>query len=109
MEGSVPKENPQIVQSSEKPTQDLHTGVSQQLQQAGHPATPQSVDPEDRSSLNGIKEALGDTTHVVGSTFEELVGGTTGTTYTRTTGGKVPISIEVARRLKRRFLGRKAA
>lgn len=97
MDGSAFKP---VVQPSGQSTQDLHQKVSDHLNQVGHSSTPQSVNPDDRSPLKQIEEAVGDTTHVVGSTFEELVGGDSGVTHVRTAKGKVPILIA----LKKRFL-----
>ncbi len=97
-----------IVQSAEQPTKELHEGVSGNLNQAGFESTPKSVNPEDSSPLKAIREALGDTTHVVGSTFDEVVGGAGDAVRVRTAEGKVPIAIAAIRRLKR-GLGRKAA
>jgi len=96
------------IQSVEQTTNDLYRKVSAELNQAGHTATPSSVNPQDQSPLEEIKKAVGDTTHVVETSFEELVGGTSDTTYVRTAGGKIPVLIAAARRLKGRFF-KKAA
>ena len=95
MTGPAPK---QIIQPADG-IQSLHAKVSGHLNQAGHPATPQSVNPDDQTPLKKIEETLGDTTHVVGSTIEEVFG-SSNTTHVRTTGGKVPILIA----LRKRFL-----
>lgn len=90
-----------IIQSAEQPTQDLHRTVSGHLNQAGHSATPESVNPQDQSPLKKVEDMVGDTTHMVESTFKELVGGTSDTTHVRTAGGKVPTVIALKRRLLR--------
>ena len=92
MEGAPNKEKA-IIQSAEQPTQDLHAVVSSKLTEAGHPATPQSVNPDDQSPLEEIARKIGDATHVVGSAIEENLGGASPTTHVRTTGGEEPISI----------------
>lgn len=97
MDRSAPKG---VMQSAGQPAQDLHRKVSAHLNQAGYRVTPQSVNPDDQSPLKGIEEAIGDTTHVVGSTFEELVSGSNDITHVRTAEGKVPVLIA----LKKRFL-----
>lgn len=107
MEGPAsPEKN--IIQSAEKPIQDLHAAVSSQLDQAGHPATPQSVNPEDQSPLENVRriveEITSDPVHIVGSTLEEHTIGKSPTTHVRTLKGEVPVLIA----LKRRFL-KKAA
>lgn len=99
----------EIIQPTEQHVSDLHQKVSQQLNQAGHQATPQSVNPDDNSPLKSIQEAVGDTTHVVGSTFEELVRGSD-TSHVRTATGKVPISITAGKWARKILMkGQKAA
>ncbi len=102
MEGSASPGN--IIQFPGQHAQNLHKRVSSHLSKAGHPATPQTVNPDDQSPLEKIEEALGDPSHAVGSTIEEVFGGTGDATHVRTAKGKVSVFIA----LKRRFL-KKAA
>ncbi len=78
-----------IIQSADQPMQDLHAETSSNLRRLGHPATQQSVNPHDRSSLENIQEALADITkdqaRVIGGTIEEYIGGVTPTTHVGTT------------------------
>lgn len=97
-----------IIQSAEQPTEDLHAGISSKLNEAGHKATIQSVNPDDHSPLRGIQEMYGDSAHIAGSTLDEVMGGTNDTTNVRTARDKVPISIAVARALKRRLFNKAA-
>lgn len=105
MQKPVPKG---IVQSADQ-TSALHKMVSSNLKQAGFEATPQSVNPEDNSPLKAIEETLGDTAHIVGSTTDELIGGSTSdTARVRSAEGKVPTAIAAVRRFKQRLMGKAA-
>lgn len=105
MKEPVPKG---IVQSAEQSTKELHEEISGSLNKAGFDATPQSVNSEDNSPLKAIKEKWGDTVHIVGSTYDEQIGGTGDTARIRTAEGKVPTAIDAVRRLKQKFM-KKAA
>ena len=95
MQEPVPKG---IVHSAEQLTRRLHEEVSGNLSEAGFKATPQSVNPDDNSPLEAIKEAWGDTVHVVGSTVDEQIGGSGDTARIRTTEGRLPVAIANIRR-----------
>lgn len=87
------------MESAEQPNNDLLSKVSQSLVKAGHPATPQSVNPNDESVLEPIKR---DFQNWAGSTFEEKTSGESSTTNDRTTHGKVPISLMIKKRFFRK-------
>lgn len=57
MDGPVPKE---VLQHVDQHTGNLHKGIAEQSTRAGHPTTPAAVNPQDRSSLEKIGEALGE-------------------------------------------------
>ena len=87
------------MESAEKPTIELHKQISNQLTQSGHPATPQSVNPNDESVLEPIKR---DFQNLVGSTLGENFGGASNSINDRTTKGRVGMLIErVRQRLKK--------
>lgn len=90
-------------------TTKFHEDVARHVGQMTDQATiPQSVNPDDQSPLIKIQQALGDTTHVVGSSFEELVGGTSPDTHDRTIRGHNVVSL-IKERAGRLFRRRKAA
>lgn len=91
-----------IIQSADQ-TQELHQRVSEHLNKAGFAVTPQSVNPEDASPLKAIEEALGNTTHVIGNTLEEAIGGSSDEARVRTVKGREPVSIAEKRGLMMRF------
>lgn len=83
------------MESAEQPSNDLLSKVSQGLVEAGHPATPQSVNPNDESSFEPIKR---DFHNWAGSTIEETLGGASSSVNDRTTKGRIGILIDKARR-----------
>lgn len=97
-----------IIQSANQPTKDLHQTVSGHLNELGHPATPQSVDPHDESSLEGIGQAaanmMKDPARVAGAVWEEQVSGESPSTDVGTTKGRAPV-----RKWQERFRRKKAA
>ncbi len=101
MAGPAPTE----IQHIDQQEAELYKKMASDVGQAtGQPTTPQALKPEDSSSLKKIEAMLGDTTHVVGSTFEETIGSKTSEeARVRSTGGRVPISIDTLRRLKQKF------
>ena len=50
----------ELMQSVGKTTDDLHQGVSTQLNQAGIKITPQEINPDDQGPLQKIQEVLQD-------------------------------------------------
>lgn len=87
------------MESAEKPNNDLLSKVSQSLAKAGHPATPQSVNPNDESVLEPIKRDFQDW---AGSTFAETLGSASSSVNDRTTKGMTVTLISKARgRLKK--------
>lgn len=77
----------------------LHTNISNQLNQMGHKSTPVSVNPDDDSALQNIKDTLGDAAHVVGTAGVAL-GGEEQATYVRTALGRRFLSL-IKERVKR--------
>lgn len=67
---------------------DLRNNSSKNLKQAGYPVTSQSLNPNDQTALENIKEALGGAAHVVGSEIEGQLTGLGPDTYTRVSPGK---------------------
>lgn len=85
------------MESAEQPTKDLHSKVSRSLTKADHPATPQSVNPNDESLRESIQR---DVRHLMGSTLEEGFGGAGNSVNDRATKGRIPALID---RLRRRI------
>lgn len=64
------------MESAEKPTQDLHSKVSHNLNKAGHRVTPADLNPAPDVSLENIRDILGKTTvHLVNIPIEESLSG----------------------------------
>jgi len=98
-----------VLQHKEHQEKRLHNKVADYSTQAGYPVTAAQVDPDDNSPLKGIEEAMEDTVHVVGSTFDEQVGGAGETARIRTAQGNAPMVIAAARRLKQKLVSMKKA
>ncbi len=97
-----------FLQYTKDQDEELRKKVADNSTKAGHPVTAADVNPEDNSPLKAIEEAMGDTTHVVGSTVDEWVGGASDTARVRTAKGKVPSALAAIRRLKQKLM-KKAA
>lgn len=67
---------------------DLHQKTSENLRKAGYHVTPQTLNPNDQSPLEVIRERLGEAVHVVGSQAEETLLGKGPQTHIGTTRGK---------------------
>lgn len=111
MAGAAPTE---VLQHVSKLTSDLQHTVANGSTQAGHPVTAKEVNPDDRSSLENIRQTVEsmtrDPVRIVGGIVEEKTGGESYTTHVGTTGGKEPISIAARRGLQKTTeLLRKAA
>ncbi len=87
------------MESAEKPTTELHKQVSNGLNKIGHPATPQSVNPNDESSLEPIRRDFQDW---AGSTFQEAIGGANNSVNDRTAKGRIGTLITGVRRKLRK-------
>ena len=66
---------------------DLRSSSGENLKQAGYNVTPQSLNPNDQTALQNIKDMLGDAVHVVGSEIGEKLAGQGADTYTRVSPG----------------------
>ncbi len=82
------------MESAEQPINKLHSEVSKNLTNAGHPATSQSVNPNDESALEPIRRDFQD---LVGSTLEK-VGGASSSVDDRVTRSRVGRLIDQVRR-----------
>ncbi|MBI4039095.1 hypothetical protein HY384_04020 [Candidatus Daviesbacteria bacterium] len=95
--------------------QDLHKGVSGNLNQADYPSTPESVNPNDQSALTKIPDgklvdiSSGDLSHFGRGAVEEWTSGKGVLTRTRVTSSKNPISLALERLKKVRLKNNKAA
>lgn len=87
--------------------EDLRKTVSQNLNQGGYPATPQSLDPDDQSSLAEIKDRFGEAVHIAGDTTREVLTGVGPKTHTRVTSAKT--FLQKARERLRQLTQRRAA
>lgn len=105
MAGPAPTE----IQHIDQQEADLYNKMAPPVEQAtGQLTPPASLKPEDNSPLKAIEGAVGDTTHVVGSTVDEWIGGASDAARVRTTEGKIPTAIAAYRRLKQTVM-KKAA
>ncbi|HCE31360.1 MAG: hypothetical protein UT54_C0026G0009 [Candidatus Daviesbacteria bacterium GW2011_GWB1_39_5] len=93
-----------IIESAD-PTPELHRKASDLLNQGGYTTTPVSVNPNDQSPLENIRDMLGNATYVVGSTIKEQTGGGGLSTGERSVEGSVPVTIASGKR----FLQKEAA
>lgn len=66
----------------------LYKKSSDYLKQAGYNVTPQGLNPNDQSVLEGIRENLGEGVRVVGSQAEEFLTGQGPDTHIRVSPGK---------------------
>lgn len=98
MAGVVPTE---VFQYTGSRDEKLHKKVVSSLTQAGHPATRKSVNPDDQSMLEGIRDQIGGMARVTGDTWEENFRGANSKTYVVTSAGKLPIQIALKRFLKK--------
>lgn len=95
MAGPAPTE---VLQYTKDRDQKFHEGIANDSTEAGHPATPQSVNPDDESALEPIKR---DFQHLVGSTLEEGFSASN-SVNDRDTKGRIPTLIAgVRRRMKK--------
>lgn len=83
----------------------LHANISNQLNQMGQKTTPGSVNPDDQTPLENIKqtlgEAAGDAVHIAG-TAGTILGGEEQSTYIRTAPDRKFLSL-AKERIKRLF------
>lgn len=86
-----------FMESAEQRTTNLHAKVSESLTRSGHPATPQSVNPHDESSLGSVKR---DVQHLTGSFIEERFK-PSNSVNDRNTKGKIATLIGKIRRMGR--------
>mgnify|MGYP001609797531 CR=1 FL=1 len=93
-----------IIHLVDEDAPELHKNVATETTKAGHPATSQSVNPDDQSPLEEIRDRLGGIARVAGGTVEENFSGADNRTHVVTSKGKLPILIA----FKRRFLKRAA-
>lgn len=101
MEAPAPTE---ILHRVDEQTEDLHKAVATEATNAGYPATPQSVNPDDQSALEVIGEKLSDMGHDVTHVATTVTGDETA--KIRIAKEKVPTSIAAGRWFK---LNKKAA
>lgn len=86
------------MESAEKPIVELHEQVSNELNQIGHQATPQSVNPDDESPLEPIKR---DVRQWTGSALEGTMGGASNSINDRGTKGRIAMLINRLRGMKK--------
>ena len=86
------------MESAEQAINNLLSKASQSSTEAGHPATPQSVNPNDESLRESIQR---DIQHLTGSTLEKSLGGASSSVNDRSTKGRVVTLIgDLRRKLK---------
>ena len=87
-----------FMESAEKPIVELHEQVSNGLNQIGHPATPQSVNPNNESPLESIKR---DVEQWTGSTLKKTMGGASYSINDRGTKGRIATLMNRLRWMKK--------
>lgn len=102
MNGSAPKGN---LQYPDRHIKNLHGAVATEASKVtGQRIKPADVNPNDQSPLEKIQEALGDPTHVIGSTAEAAFLGESSTTNDRAAKGRIAIEISSERNRRRKGL-----
>lgn len=104
MDGSAPEE---IIQYTDQQTADFHKNVAKPAEQlTGQPIQPQSLNPDDQSSLERIRQTVDtktkDPVRIIKGIVEEYVSGESSATHVGTTGGKEPILMWLRRKLLKR-------
>lgn len=95
MAGAAPTE---YLQHTEVHDKKLPKEVATNLTQAGYPATPQTVNPNDESPLESIKR---DVEHWAGSTLKGTMGGASNSVNDRGTKGRIATLIGKLRGMKK--------
>lgn len=90
-----------VMQPAYQPIVGLHKGVSDELNQIGHPTTPESINPNSDSILEDITRRAGDLARVAGGEFDTRVSGEGLETHSGAISGSGPRhwALEKARRL----------
>lgn len=102
----------EVLQHTEEYDKNLHAKIASHSTEAGHPTNPQSVNPDDQSALEKIRENLAgitsDPVHIASSAFNKHIVGGDSTTYDRTAPGNKVVSY-VIKRARRLFHRKEAA
>lgn len=95
-----------VLQYADHSQQKLHQTIADEASKiVGRQIKPADVNPDDQSPLREIQDVLGDSTHVAGSTVEELLHGSS-TAHVRTVKGKRAVSISAGKWFKKKFLNK---
>lgn len=79
---------------------DLYEKITGSLKKANYNVTPQSLNPNDQTPLERIKEGWGDAVHIVGNQAEKGLFGKGPDTYTRVTSSRNPNDLALERAKK---------
>lgn len=97
MAGAAPTEILQYTKNHEK---ELYAKVADASTRAGHPVSPQLLNPDSR--LEEIRDKISGLARVAGGTAEETLGGAGHHTHVVTSKGKLPILIALKRKFRKK-------